>query len=387
VTKALRIGNRGTGPLTLTDPVGTTLAPGLSVAAVPPPVPPGGHGDLGLSFTGQSGPASSFLVYPVASTDTTAVSRLPDDGREADHTNLISLTVTSHPPMPALAGGDILVTDFADLVRINPSTGLQTSVASGGVLEWVSGVAVEHTGDLLCSTFDAVVRVDRTSGTFRILSEGGALLNVGSLAIAPDRSVLVMNTGNGEITRVHPGTGAQSQAFGGGGRGASRIAMAPDGSVLMTGGGSVGGVSFAELVRIDLATGTSTVLIRREEFAFDGLAVAPDGVVFVVANQDSAFGAPLPLFFESDHMLIRYDPATGQQTVVFNRPDLLLRQVLLTPRGEPLLTGTVWPDINPSLLRLDPGGAAGGDWPVHEVSVGGLLADPNALAIVPPAAG
>ena len=94
-------------------------------------------------------------------------------------------------------------------------------------------------------------------------------------------------------------------------------------------------------------------------------------------------------FSNDRHMLIRFDPATGQQTVVFNRTDVLLNRVVLTARGEPLLTGRVWPNTSPSrglLLRLDPGAAAG-DWPVHEVSAGGLLSSPNGLAIVPPASG
>jgi streptogramin lyase len=158
------------------------------------------------------------------------------------------------------------------------------------------------------------------------------------------------------------------------------IAIAPDGSVLMTGAGPFEGVESGTLLRIDLATGTSTVLFRKKGFGFEGLAVAPDGTIFVVANE----------FLNRQHMLIRFNPATGQQTAVFSRPDILLNRIVLTARGEPLLTGRVWPNTDPSrglLLRLDPGGPAGADWPVHEVSAGGLLTAPGGLAIVPPAAG
>jgi sugar lactone lactonase YvrE len=287
--------------------------------------------------------------------------------------------------MPVLAPGDVLVSDFPSrLVRIDPSTGRQTTVAFGGIISEAFGVAVERSGDLLCLTRDWVTRIDRASGAFQVLTRGGVLGGTRSkMAVAADGSVLLVNVaGKGRITRVDPHTGAQSQAFAGMPDTFQevQIVAAPDGGVLMAGTGFPAGIGTALLVRIDLAAGTSAEMFRKQRFRFDGLAVAPDGIVFVVARD----------VFSTQSALIRFDPATGQQTAVFSRPDVLLNGVALTARGEPLLIGTALPQTTPSrglLLRLDPGAVTAGTWAAHDVSVGGQLASPEGLAVVPSASG
>jgi streptogramin lyase len=83
----------------------------------------------------------------------------------------------------------------------------------------------------------------------------------------------------------------------------SRLAMTPDGDLL---GVSVGG----ELVhRIDLATGTVTTTPVPEIIVHNlhDVVVGPDGVIYAV----------------DDESLFRFDPATGQVSVLFDRVDCL----------------------------------------------------------------
>ena len=228
-------------------------------------------------------------------------------------------------------------------------------------------VAVEHSGDLVCATNHAVIRIDRASGAFHALTRG-ALSGARSLAVAADGSVLVVDTDDGQIIRVNPGTGAprprrSRQLAGTPGRPDRHRAErdGPDGRIR-----AMAGVSFAVLVRIDLAGGHVNRDVPEAGVQVRRAGRRPERVVFVVALDLSG----------NKSMLIRFSPATGQQTVVFNRPDVLLNRVALTPRGEPLLTGTAVPGTTPSrgvLLRLDPGNVTAGNWAAHEFSAGGRL--------------
>src|SRR2546423_433553 len=76
-----------------------------------------------------------------------------------------------------------------DIVRINPTTGAQTSVTSQGFFEFPLGIAVASNGDLLVAntayggTNDGVIRVNPTTGAQTPVSTGGLFVFPSDVAI------------------------------------------------------------------------------------------------------------------------------------------------------------------------------------------------------------
>ncbi len=102
----------------------------------------------------------------------------------------------------SLNPGDILVADSSDfggsagVIRVDPETGAQTVVSSGGVFVNPAGIAIAANGDLLAAdenTFGGpcpvgcggIVRVDPTTGAQTVVSSGGDFANAFGLAIVP----------------------------------------------------------------------------------------------------------------------------------------------------------------------------------------------------------
>jgi hypothetical protein len=92
--------------------------------------------------------------------------------------------------------GDILVADtgaFAGfqggVIRVDPASGAQTTVSSGGSFFDPSGVALEADGDILVADQNAfagpggVIRVDPASGAQTTVSSGGSFLHPTGVAV------------------------------------------------------------------------------------------------------------------------------------------------------------------------------------------------------------
>ena len=123
------------------------------------------------------------------------------------------------------ANGDYLVTDFAAVAvyRVNHVTGNRTVLSSGDNLSRPTGVAVEADGNIVVADFDAggsgeIIRLDPVSGAQTVLASGG-LIHPEFLAVAPDGGIIVAATAphglfqpvaNGQIVRVDPSSGAVS---------------------------------------------------------------------------------------------------------------------------------------------------------------------------------
>jgi hypothetical protein len=91
------------------------------------------------------------------------------------------------------ASGQILVTDatiaLADgsivggVVRVNPATGAQTMLSSGGLLDDPHGVDVEANGDIVVTARAGVVRLDPVTGTQTLVSSGGYISGAQGLTV------------------------------------------------------------------------------------------------------------------------------------------------------------------------------------------------------------
>jgi sugar lactone lactonase YvrE len=142
--------------------------------------------------------------------------------------------VWSHPggneaTAATLKPGDILVVDILmGVIRIDPATGAQTVVTTGGYLNSISnsagGIALEANGQILVidieiampdgSSVPGIVRVDPATGLQSLVTTGDLLYTPFDIAVEANGQIVV--TDRAGIIRVDPVTGAQTLVTSGG---------------------------------------------------------------------------------------------------------------------------------------------------------------------------
>src|SRR5206468_12579839 len=99
-----------------------------------------------------------------------------------------------------LRPGDIIVVtgESARMFQVDPRTGSQTLITSGGMLGRPVAVAIEASGSILVVDGDRfgphgpqIIRVDPVTGGQSIVSAGGILLDPHDIAIDPDGNLLI----------------------------------------------------------------------------------------------------------------------------------------------------------------------------------------------------
>jgi Ca2+-binding RTX toxin-like protein len=221
----------------------------------------------------------------------------------------------------------VLVSEFAgggSLIRIDPSTGGQTTVASG--LGFVGGVAVEADGHILVTSgllfggVNGVTRIDPSTGAKTTLSAGGSFSSPEGIAVEADGSILVADAdafgGAGGVIRVNPSTGAQTTVSSGGSfvdpfdvavESSGHILVA-DAAVLESGTGAV--------IRVHPSTGVQTIVSSGGLFVDPfGIAVEASGAILVA---DVTAFSSLPSLDTGG--IFRVDPTTGAQTTLVQGP-------------------------------------------------------------------
>ena len=106
-------------------------------------------------------------------------------------------------------------------MRIDPVSGAQTELSSGGLLSEPRGLGLEADGSLVVASSNSVVRVDPASGAQSLVSSGGNLAALGGIAVddctgdlfAAERGI---SSATAALVRIHPVTGAQSVISSGG---------------------------------------------------------------------------------------------------------------------------------------------------------------------------
>jgi DNA-binding beta-propeller fold protein YncE len=242
-----------------------------------------------------------------------------------------------------------------------------------------------------------VVDARRGGGTVEVMRRSrillGTLLAVtlltGSATAAPGDPFVVYTANSfatgAVILRADPATGALVEISRNGPQGALfqrpyDLAVEPDGNLVVADLG-IPNRRDGAVIRVDPLTGRQSLVSSGGEF-FDpaGIAVAPDGQIYVVDNR-----AP-----DNDGAVIRVDPRTGAQTLVTERSGKPGRRALDLPfgiaieqDGNLVVSNRVSPDqiplICPSLgkvVRVDP--ASGYQ---HEVDSAGHMSFPLGLAV------
>ena len=242
----------------------------------------------------------------------------------------------------AAPNGDIFVLQESEVIRVDPATGAQSVVASGGLMSWPFDIVVEATGKLLLIQWPGsgntqVIRVDPVSGQQTVLSQQG-LINEdgGSMAIAPNGDIFVLQ--ESEVIRVDPATGAQSVVASGGLMSwPFDIVVEATGKLLLI---QWPGSGNTQVIRVDPVSGQQTVLSQQGLINEDGgsMAIAPNGDIFVLQESE----------------VIRVDPATGAQSVVASGGLMSWPfDIVVEATGKLLLIQ--WPGSgNTQVIRVDP---------------------------------
>lgn len=275
------------------------------------------------------------------------------------------------PPVAVLAvpisPGDILVINQHDgLVLVNPTTGAQTLISSGGFFANPLGVALEPSGQaVIADPAVGVIRVDPNSGAQTLLSgrvDRFVLSGPRSVVVAPNGDILVVDekgaSGGGEVVRIDPLTGAQTLVSSGGNFViAVDLVLTAGGGILVVDQNAFGGGG--GIIKVDPVTGAQTPLSSGGSFIEPfSITISDTGDIFVTDPGAAA--------------IFQIDPLTGVQTTIASVGGEL-RGIGVGADGDLLVV------VRPNtLLRVNPVTGA-----QTVLSSDGFFADANEIAIVP----
>lgn len=260
-----------------------------------------------------------------------------------------------------LLPGTIVVADAdafggaGGLIAVNPQSGEQTVISSGGHFVDPTGLAMADDGTIYVADLGAfgggggLIAVDSTTGEQRILADPAPVFSRPmGVAVAPNHDVLVAYLDQGQIARVDPGNGAHhviapaTEFFT-----PSDLTVDPQGRIVVAEADIQGFVSAIRRIETD---GTVSQLTVNEPpgAIYFGVTFGPTGTLFAISNGNgpnnqrlARFALPDPTAFEvsaNDKMkgifgvaaeasgsvivtdgsngVLRVDTSTGTQTVV-----------------------------------------------------------------------
>ncbi len=257
--------------------------------------------------------------------------------------------------------GDLIVSDFTSgvLFKIDPVSGVQTVIASGGGLVNPHGIAIESAGTILVAerSSQSLLRLDLVTGIQTTVSSGGNFVNIIDVELEANGDILVSDAGANAIFRVDPVTGVQSTVSSGSFvnnllRG---MAVESNGNILALNN---------NVLRIDPVGGGQTLLASGSNFqASANIVVEASGTILVVDRSAfSLLGG-----------IIRVDPLSGAQSVVSSGGNFVDPFGLALEANGQILVGDFTTN---SVYRVDPISGV-----QTLLSTGGFLADPLDMEI------
>ena len=216
-----------------------------------------------------------------------------------------------------VADSDCCQADEGGVVQVNISSGAQAIISQGGNFGSLGDIAIASNGDIFvidddcCGGSDAaVIRVNPLTGAQTVITQAGNLVNVGGMVIGPNGDIFVASE-NATVTRVNPLTGVQTLVSSGGiFDDPLGIALEANGDILVADASCCSGGN-GGIIRVNPVTGAQAIVAQGGNFScLQDVAVAPDGDIFVVdaAGSCGAGGGA--------GGVIRVNPTSGAQTLL-----------------------------------------------------------------------
>jgi DNA-binding beta-propeller fold protein YncE len=284
-----------------------------------------------------------------------------------------------------LAPGDLVIADAAGkIIQINPTTGNQTLIASGGFLAVPTGIRFAPDGSLLVAErgsfggTGSILRINPTTGAQTQITTGGNLVDPFAVAMAPDGTLFVSDedephvSHRGAVISVNPATGAQQIVSSAGNFfHPQAIALRSNGEILVV--DADGPTERGSVIKVNPVTGTQTVLSGAGQFNSPvGLALQGDNIAYV--TDAKTFGA-------KDSAVYRVDLTTGAQTPVYSTTTAATDFIglAMTSSGSLIIAdnGTGAP-ADARIVSLDPSSGT-----LSVIASAGMLLHPVDVAVVP----
>ncbi len=310
---------------------------------------------------------------------------------------IVCLTVVGTAQAVTLAPGDLIVADFngafggidgespsgsGRIIKVDPSTGAQTIISSGNLLDAPYSVAIDAVGNIIVldkanslgggtGVVGQIIKVNPADGSQTVISEDGLFVNPQGIAIDAAGNIIVADFyygGTGGIIKVHPTTGVQTVISSGGSINyPNAVTIDGAGNIYVT--SSVSGSSYLSVVKVNPSTGAQTVISSGTFDVWNGGIVIDDTTGNIFVSE---------IYWING--IIKVDPATGAQTILsdgfpFGDP----YQLDIDPSGNIIVADSGWWAPG-SIIKINPAIGA-----TTVISSGGLLIDPAGIAVVPEA--
>jgi len=271
--------------------------------------------------------------------------------------------------------GDLLIADpssdpsgDAAIFRLDPSTGVVTTVAMGAPLENAFSLDFDAAGKLLVTdpgTPDEVFRVDPSTGVITTVATGAPFGDVLGVAVGPNGHAFVTDdtvAPKGAIFDIDPATGAKSTLTDGSpfGDDPQGIDVNPQGQLF------VADYDSASIYRVD-PSGAKTPIVSGPPLIEPNLISLDPAGQLIVPDGDG-------------HAVHRVDPATGAVTTIHaGAPFDFPFAAATTETGDIIVVDeSAGPGGNGAIFRITPDGA------VTTLASGQPLGEPLDVAIEPP---
>ena len=228
----------------------------------------------------------------------------------------------------------------------------------------------------------SIIQVDPTTGAQTTISSGGHFDLPRSIAIAEDGTIYVADDGLIAVIRVDPtipddGLGTNQTVVSSGGifRSPSEIAIDANGDIVLADRDALGGPG--AIIQVDPVSGAQTIVSSGGDFHNPfGIAIASNGDIFV---------ADASAYVDSKGGVIRVDPVTGDQSTVssggfFELPN----NIAIDANSDLLVVDQFAFNFQDAIFRIDPtipDDGLGGNQSV--VSTGGIFSGISGLALEP----
>jgi hypothetical protein len=219
-------------------------------------------------------------------------------------------------PNDTLYVADYLSQNSGAVIAVDPSNGAQRVVASGGyidgpfAIQYMKGhVFLADSGTVLGTTPN-VLEINPSTGKQTLITQGGNLVAPVALQPGPGNTIYVADFVTDDIFRVDLHTGAQTLiASGGYLHTPEDMATDSSGNLIVVGSAGAGSPGFSNVVSVDPRTGNQTLISTGGLLInLAGDSIDRAGNIFLSGDPSFLHGTP--------PRILEVDPSTGAQSIV-----------------------------------------------------------------------